>query len=70
MLDGGGPRVRLGRLLRFTFSRLDPVLAHRQWSVHTVQLEVKAASIANGLALVVAPPKGRGSGAAVRAAKP
>lgn len=70
MLDGGWPRVRrLGRLLRFPFSRLNPVLAHRQGSVHAVQLEVEAASVANGFALVVAPPKGGGAGPAIRAAK-
>lgn len=67
MLDGGGPRVRLGRLLRLPFPRLDPVLPHGQRSVHAVQLEVEAASVAHGLALVVAPPKGRGAGAAIRA---
>lgn len=70
MLDGGGPGVRLGRLLRLPFPRLDAVLPHRQGPVHAVQLEVEAASVANGLALVVAPPKGGGAGAAVGAAQP
>ena len=70
MVDGGrGSGVRLGRLLRLAFPRLNAVLAHRERSVDAVQLEVEAASVAHRLALVVAPPEGGGAGSAIRAAQ-
>ena len=47
--------------LRFPFPGLYAVLPHGQGSVDTVQLEVEAAGIAHGLALVVSPPE-RGVG--------
>ena len=60
----------LGRLLRLAFARLYAVLAHRQGPIDAVQFEVETAGVADGLALVVAPPEGRGARAAVRAAEP
>jgi len=57
------------RVLGFAFARLDAVLAHGQRPANAVQLEVQTARVADGLALVVAPPQGGGPGAAVGAAE-
>lgn len=70
MIDAGRRSgVRLRRLFRLAFPRLNAVLAHRQRSVDAVQLEVEAAGVAHRLALVVAPPEGGGAGSAIRAAQ-
>lgn len=61
--DGGGRRF-----FRLPLARLYAVLAHGQRPVDAVQLEVEAARVADGLAVVVAPPQGGGAGAAVGAA--
>lgn len=44
------------RLLGLALARLNAVLAHRQRPVDAVQLEVEAASVAHGLAVVVPAP--------------
>lgn len=71
----GGVRAALGlvlgelllqsRVLGLAFARLDAVLAHGQRTTDAVQLEVQAARVADGLALVVAAPQGGSPGAAV-----
>lgn len=69
MFAGRGPRVRFRCLLGLPLSRLYAVLSHGEGSVDAVELEVQPASVADRLALVVAPPQGCRPGAAIRAAQ-
>lgn len=69
VIHRGRSGVRLGCLLRFSFSRLNTVFAHRERSVDAVQLKVETASVANRFAFVVAPPESGGAGTAIRAAQ-
>lgn len=57
------------RLLRLPLPRLNAVLPHRQRPVHPVQLEVKSASVADGLSLVISAPQGGRPRPAVGAAQ-
>ena len=56
-------------ILRLPLSRLNPLLSHGLRPIDPVQLVVEAASVADGLALVVPPPQGRVLRAAVGAAE-
>ena len=69
VIHRGRSGVRLGRLLRFSFSRLNTVFPHREWSVDAVQLKVETAGVANWFAFVVAPPESGGASTAIRAAQ-
>lgn len=57
-------------ILRLPFARLYAFLLHAQWPVHIVQFEVKTASVAYWLAIVVSSPKRRITRSTVRALHP
>lgn len=61
--------VRGGLALGLALASLDALFSHCQGSVDIMQLEVESTGVADGLALVVAPPQGGGRGATVGAAQ-